>query len=397
MNAYNVLIFLCGLVIFSYLFDLFAKRTRIPSVLLLLVLGMGLRLIADHFAFKLFDIQQLLPALGTVGLILIVFEGALDLTYESSKRIFIRKAFVGALVLLLVTTAAIAAILETVTAAPPHACIANAIPLSVISSAVAIPSASGLLPQQKEFVTYESSFSDILGIILFNFIVTNDSFGAGAFGHLSMEIIAVLLLSAVFSMALLWTLGRIKHHVKFFLILSILVLVYAVGKQFHLSSLVVVLAFGIFLANADQFPSAWFKAKFLYPDFVRDMEQFHSLSRESAFLIRTFFFVLFGYGVDRMQLADQDTAILCGLLLVVTYLLRGVFLKLALGMDLRPLVYMSPRGLISILLYVSLPPDLQIPSVGMGLLFMLVIATCSVMALGLMGNKLRPLEAEATP
>lgn len=394
MNAYSILIFLCGLVIFSYLFDLFAKRTRVPSVLLLLLLGIGLRMIADRLGFKLFDIQQLLPTLGTVGLILIVFEGALELTYERSKRTYIRKAFVSALVLLLVTTAAIAAILHAVTMAPMHACIANAIPLSVISSAVAIPSAVGLVPQLKEFVTYESSFSDILGIILFNFVVTNDSFGLGAFGHLSVEIIGVLVLSAVFSMALLWILGRIKHHIKFFLILSILILVYAVGKQFHLSSLIIVLAFGIFLANADQLPFAWFRARFLYPDFHRDMEQFHSLSRESAFLIRTFFFVLFGFIVERMQLVELDAAILCGMLLVATYLLRGAFLKLALRMDLRPLVYMSPCGLISILLYVSLPEAFQIPAVGMGLLFLLVLTTCSVMAIGLMGKRVQPLEAE---
>ena len=132
----------------------------------------------------------------------------------------------------------------------------------------------------------------------------------------------------------------------------------------------------------------------MYPDFHRDMEQFHSLSRESAFLIRTFFFVLFGFIVERMQLVELDAAILCGMLLVATYLLRGAFLKLALRMDLRPLVYMSPRGLISILLYVSLPEAFQIPAVGMGLLFLLVLTTCSVMAIGLMGKRVQPLEAE---
>ncbi|MBK9764266.1 MAG: hypothetical protein IPO87_13165 [Flavobacteriales bacterium] len=47
MDAYQILILLCVLVIFSYLFDLFAKRTRIPSVLLLLVLGIAIRAAAD--------------------------------------------------------------------------------------------------------------------------------------------------------------------------------------------------------------------------------------------------------------------------------------------------------------------------------------------------------------
>lgn len=383
MNAYDILIFLSGLVIFSYLFDLLAKRTRVPSVLLLLATGIGLRVLAEYWHVQAFDVQRILPALGNIGLILIVFEGALDLTYEPSKRPLIRKAFVSSFFLLLLTVAGIAAILYWITGASVLVCVANAVPLSVISSAVAIPSARGLAERDREFVVYESSFSDILGIVLFNFIVSNETFGASAFGGLGLEIVGVLALSAVFSMALLWLLGRITHHVKFFLILAILVLVYAVGKQFHLSSLVVVLAFGMFLANADQLPFAWFRKHFLHRDFHRDLEQFHSLSNESAFLIRTFFFVLFGYSVLARELVDRDAALLCGLLLAATYAVRALFLKFAVRVDLSPLLFITPRGLISILLYFSLPAALKIPEVGTTLLFLVVLSTCLIMALGL--------------
>ncbi|HRH37001.1 MAG TPA: sodium:proton antiporter, partial [Flavobacteriales bacterium] len=197
MNAYTILIFLSGLVIFSYLFDLFAKRTRLPSVLLLLGLGIGIRALSDTWGYSFPQVSLVLPTLGNIGLILIVFEGALELEYERSKRPMIRKAFASALFLLLLTTGGIAAVLHYITGAEVLACIANAVPLSVISSAVAIPSASGLPADRKEFVVYESSFSDILGIILFNFIVMNTTFGAQAFGGLGLEIIGVLVLSAV--------------------------------------------------------------------------------------------------------------------------------------------------------------------------------------------------------
>ena len=394
MTAYNVLIFLSALVIFSYLFDLFAKRTRLPAVLLLLLLGIGLRVLADQWRLHLPGIDIILPTLGNIGLILIVFEGALDLTYEHSKRPLIRKAFLSALLIMLVTTAAITSLLfYLVPGSPLLACIANAIPLSVISSAVAIPSSSGLRADQKEFVVYESSFSDILGIILFNFFTINADFGTAAFGKLGAEIIGVLVMSAAFSMALLWLLGRIKHHIKFFLILAILVLVYAVGKQFHLSSLVVVLVFGIFLANADQLPFAWFRTRFLYTDFHRDLEQFHSLSRETAFLIRTFFFALFGFSVVIGQLLDVNAASLCAVLIAATYLVRWIFLA-GLRMPLRPLVFITPRGLISILLFLSLPPQLNIPGVGIGLLFLFVLSTCVVMALGLLAAGKAPRAEE---
>ncbi len=390
MTAYNVLIFLSALVIFSYLFDLFAKRTRLPAVLLLLTLGIGLRVLADEWHLHLPGIDIILPTLGNVGLILIVFEGALDLTYAHSKRPMIRKAFLSALLIMLVTAAGITVLLHYLLPGSPWLpCIANAVPLSVISSAVAIPSSSGLRGDQKEFVIYESSFSDIIGIVLFNFFTINGDFGTAAFGKLGAEIMGVLVMSAVFSMALLWLLGRIKHHVKFFLILAILVLVYAVGKQFHLSSLVVVLVFGIFLANADQLPFASFRRRFLYPDFHRDLEQFHSLSRETAFLIRTFFFALFGFSVVISQLLDVNAALLCAVLIAATYGVRLVFLA-GLRLPLLPLVFITPRGLISILLFLSLPAHLQLPGVGIGLLFLFVLSTCVVMAAGLLATGKAP-------
>lgn len=394
MTAYNVLIFLSALVIFSYLFDLFAKRTRLPAVLLLLLLGIALRVLADQWGLRLPGIDIILPTLGNIGLILIVFEGALDLTYEHSKRPLIRKAFLSALLVMLVTATALSALLiYLVPGSSLLACVANAIALSVISSAVAIPSSSGLRGDQKEFVVYESSFSDIIGIILFNFFTINVDFGTTAFGKLGAEIIGVLVMSAAFSMALLWLLGRIKHHVKFFLILAILVLVYAVGKQFHLSSLVVVLVFGIFLANADQLKFDWFRKRFLYADFHRDLEQFHSLSRETAFLIRTFFFALFGFSVVVAQLLDTNAALLCAVFIAATYLVRLVFLA-GLRLPLRPLVFITPRGLISILLFLSLPPQLNIPGVGIGLLFLFVLSTCVVMALGLLAAGKAPAVEE---
>lgn len=394
MTAYNVLIFLSALVIFSYLFDLFAKRTRLPAVLLLLLLGIALRVLADQWGLRLPGIDIILPTLGNIGLILIVFEGALDLTYEHSKRPLIRKAFLSALLVMLVTATALSVLLlYLVPGSSLLACIANAIALSVISSAVAIPSSSGLRGDQKEFVVYESSFSDIIGIILFNFFTINVDFGTTAFGKLGAEIVGVLVMSAAFSMALLWLLGRIKHHVKFFLILAILVLVYAVGKQFHLSSLVVVLVFGIFLANADQLKFDWFRKRFLYADFHRDLEQFHSLSRETAFLIRTFFFALFGFSVVVAQLLDTNAALLCAVFIAATYLVRLVFLA-GLHLPLRPLVFITPRGLISILLFLSLPPQLNIPGVGIGLLFLFVLSTCVVMALGLLAAGKAPAVEE---
>ena len=96
-------------------------------------------------------------------------------------------------------------------------------------------------------------------------------------------------------------------------------------------------------------------------------------------------------------MVERNAAIRCGLLLVATYAVRALFLKFAVRMDLSPLVFITPRGLISILLYFSLPTSLQLPQVGTTLLFLLVLSTCLVMALGLIAaGKTLPLIDTAT-
>ena len=46
-----------------------------------------------------------------------------------------------------------------------------ALPLSIMSSAIIIPSVANLSNYKKEFLIYESTFSDILGIMVFYMII----------------------------------------------------------------------------------------------------------------------------------------------------------------------------------------------------------------------------------
>ena len=94
---------LSGLVIFSYLFDIFSRKTKVPSVLLLLATGVGLQLLANAFQFKIVDFNKVLPLLGTIGLILIVLEGALELHYTKEKKRIILQSL-GASFFLLVAS-----------------------------------------------------------------------------------------------------------------------------------------------------------------------------------------------------------------------------------------------------------------------------------------------------
>ena len=181
--------------------------------------------------------------------------------------------------------------------------------------------------------------------------------------------------------------GKISHHIKFFLIISILILVYALGQSYHLSSLILILAFGLFLNNADAINYAWFKTIFIYENLSKDLTQLHQLSAESAFIIRTFFFVIFGFTMNVYELNDFYLIINGLLILISIYVIRFTYLAFFKKEHILPEGFISPRGLISILLYYNLPENMKLPEISTAFLFMVVLGTSLVMTFGLMTSK----------
>ncbi|MBK0378376.1 cation:proton antiporter domain-containing protein [Mucilaginibacter segetis] len=388
MTTYTTLIILTGLVIFSYLFDLIAGKTKIPSVILLLFLGIGIRLIVDYFNLLKFNFAAILPALGTLGLILIVFEGALELKYSPKKNKIIKKSFFSAFFIMLVTAVLITLVIYYLSGQSIYKCFINAIPFCVVSSAIAIPSASGISKEKKEFIIYESSFSDILAVVLFNFMISNKHIGISSFANLGMELVIILVVAICSCLFLLYLIGRITHHIKSFLIISILILVYCIGQSYHLSALIIVLALGLFLNNASQINFPLFKKYFIYPTLAYDIKQLFQLSAESAFLMRTFFFIIFGYSMQLYELQKWSVIANGALILLIIYLVRYAYIKLVLKTaTLMPELVIIPRGLISVLLYYSLPPEIKIPPIESGLLFVVILGTSVIMSLGLLGTR----------
>ena len=96
-----LLMILASIVILSYVFSVYSKRTGIPSVLLLIGLGIAVGLFGNYFETFSFDkyksiLDPLLKILGTVGLVLIVLEAALDLKLLKEKvGLITRSFFVG--------------------------------------------------------------------------------------------------------------------------------------------------------------------------------------------------------------------------------------------------------------------------------------------------------------
>lgn len=406
MNTVSILFALPLLVIFSYLFDAFARRTKFPAVILLLLTGVVIRLIISSNGYEDFEfLNDLIPVLGTIGLILIVLEGALELEINKQKLPIILKGFLAAIVILLLNIIGISWLFNYFLGMELYTATIFATPLSIISSAVAIPSAANLLNQDKEFVVYESTFSDILGIVIFNYVIrqaesNQPMIAIEAILGLCLQILGIVTISILITYVLFRLLQKIDHHVKFFLILSLLVLVYAIGKFFHLPALLTIFIFGVFLSNIKELLPGFLLRYFHLNHSEKGLNEFHILTAESTFIVRTFFFLFFGFSIVISDFDSFMPLVYGVLVFAFMFLIRYLYFFLT-SFKIKPtvLLFMSPRGLISILLFLQIK-DLEIIQIENSviderILLVVILTSMLAMTLGTLSNKQKNLSEEA--
>ncbi|MEQ8242361.1 cation:proton antiporter [Fulvivirga sp.] len=397
-NSYTIVIIASMIVIVSYLFNIISSKTGVPSVLLLIGLGMIFRGVAGYmdisFGTYLFDALEIL---GIVGLIMIVLEAALDLELNRSKWPVISKSFLVAFASLIISSFVIALIIQYLIVAEFMVALVYAIPLSIISSAIIIPSIGELSKDKREFMIYESTFSDILGIMYFYFLLGNlDNENVGdVVWDIASNIVMTIVLSVVISYALVLIFQRLKTQVKLFLLVAVLLLLYSIGKIFHLSSLLIILIFGLVINNYKVFFRGKLAKLINLSALHSILGNFHLVTMESAFVIRTFFFVIFGLSIDLSSLLDTWALLVSIIIVISLFGVRALFLKLVVKENLNPQLFMAPRGLITILLFFSIPTHLQLETFSSAILLYTILITSSAMAIALIasGKHLEPVEA----
>ena len=398
MNTGLILILLPSLIIFSYIFDIIAKKTKFPSVILLMMTGILARAIAEGYGFKnTYFLDSLIPVIGTIGLILIVMEGALELEIKKEKIGIIISGFLSALVILILNIFLLKSFFTLILQISADVAILYAIPLSIISSAVAIPSAVSFSNNNREFIVYESTFSDILGIVIFNYCIQQTVSGKSIIDttpiiHLGTQVLGIIFLSLLITYILAKLIQKIDHHVKFFLIIAILILVYTIGKLFHFPSLLTIFIFGIFLGNGGELLPNFMKKSIDFEKTKNSLRDFHLLTSESTFLVRTFFFLFFGFSITIKSFVSMEPYIYSLVILFIMFVARYSYFSVSkFSFKLTPLVYMSPRGLISILLFLQLgtlnESNLKTDIIDERVLLLVILFSMILMLLGTMKKK----------
>ena len=394
MDPYLLIIAGSTVIILSFFFNILSKKTNIPSVLMLIGLGVGIKAMMDYNGLgdKDLGLDTILPILGNVGLVMIVLEAALDLKLERDKTGMILRALVVAIIGIAGSSLALAALFMYIFPDTSfYTSLVYAMPLSIMSSAIIIPSVGGLTGIKKEFMVYEGTFSDIIGIMVFYFLIGAEGHAGGTslFVEISLNILVTVVLSVVVAYIMVYLFQHLKMQVKLFLIIGVLMLMYAGGKYFHLSSLLIILAFGLVLNNTDIFFRGRL-AKYFDQETVKPiMHDFHSLTLESAFVVRTFFFVIFGINITLASLYDVRVAINSFFIVLILYVVRYIALKLTAKQHIFPELFIAPRGLITVLLFfvVIKNPAFNIQGFDPGLLLYPILITSLIMTFALISYR----------
>ncbi|MFK7972275.1 MAG: cation:proton antiporter [Bacteroidia bacterium] len=388
MDANLIVLSASLVVIASFFFNYLSSKTNIPSVLMLMVLGY---IVGQFVEIPAEDLNMILPSLGTVGVILIVLEAALDIHLSREKGKILTQSLILSIVLLLSTAGLSALVMMQVFDMGFPIAFLYSVPLAVMSSAIIIPSVQSLIERKKEFMIFESAFSDIFGIVIFYVLAGALSGEDGMTGALAAKEFGLLLLTLLMAVGLSYgliaTFPLLKGHVRLFLLIAALVALYTASKYFlHLySALFIVLVFGLILNNRKVFFPGRMD-KLVGANFGEIFHDFKTLTFESAFVVRTFFFVLFGMSIDLGELVSPQVWIVSTAVLAAIYLTRYLGLRIFFLKDIFPEFWIAPRGLITVLLFFAIPAGIKVEGFPEGILLLTILISSFIMTFGLIKN-----------
>ena len=118
------------------------------------------------------------------------------------------------------------------------------------------------------------------------------------------------------------------------------------------------------------------------------------VTSETAFVVRTFFFIIFGWSVFLGSLLSFKVVGIGLLVLAIIYIVRAFILFVFNGRDIILQLFLAPRGLVTILLFFAIPENLSIGGEFQGVLLFVVLISCLIMAWSLISYKKRLIKIE---
>jgi cell volume regulation protein A len=351
----QVIAFVGILVFLAHLFSAIFSRTRIPDVILLIIIGICVGPLLGLATPAMFG--EVGPVFTTITLIIILFEGGLAL-----KLNMLRSAFSGAMLLAflsyLLTMFVVGGLALWLTDLEfLQAFILGAI-VGSTSEAVVIPLVRQLKVKEETqtLLSVESSINDVLSIVITMALV--QAYVAGKFEifTISGDLIASFLVALVLGIfgALIWSIMLNRVHViknAMFTTPAFVFVIYGLTESMGFSGAIAALAFGVTIGNIETIRIPIFKT-LTVDEPVGLSETERIFFSEVAFLLKTFFFIYLGMSLELIS----SWLIIVGLIFtVVAFILRvpAVRISIKQGMpakDLSVMAVMVPKGLAAVVL-----------------------------------------------
>lgn len=341
------------LLVVAFAANRLSKLTRVPDIVVLLVIGIVVGPVLHWLRPHTFEGP--IRLLGTFALILILFEGGLELRLRQALR------YVPAGLLLVALSFGLSLALIAITGKYLlHLawidCVLLGAALGCTSGTIVIPALQQIETPEpvKITLTLESALGEVIAVLLVGSLLHLQGQGSligGLATDFSQHIVVSLAIG--FATGAVWSklwprlAGQPNTNI---LNLGVLMGVYALGDYLRGSGLLAVLVFGVTLANLPRTPHMTRQG-------VR-MLTFHA---EFSFLVRSFFFVLLG--VIAEFVSRQYIVPILGILAAVVvarfvavlgtrWVVRDVERR-----DTELLFWMLPRGLVTAVLALEIVND----------------------------------------
>jgi len=203
--------------------------------------------------------------------------------------------------------------------------------------------------------------------------------------HFFFELLIVFIISFVSVVGLSFLLSRIRYHVSFAPIMLIVILLYFISKLYHLPGLIFILIFGLFLGNLDELKNLKWIERLRPEKLNTEVKKFKEITTEATFFIRAIFFLMFGFLMEAKEILNLQTLPWAIAISAVTIVIRLVALRL-FKLPSSPLLYIAPKGLITVLLFLAILPEQAMSMVNKSLIIQSIILSVLIMMFGLMAG-----------
>lgn len=350
-----------GLLVLAFVANRVFGLTRIPDVVLLMALGVILGPVLG--LVNAASLSKATHLLGTLAIILVLFEGGLELNLRDTLQHFPGSLLLAVLAYVFSTLLVAFVAIEGLGISLVPGLLVGAT-LGCTSSTVVLPVLQQMNAEEPVRVTLvlEASWGDVLAVLTVGLLLGLKHGGGPIAIGLAHGVLTQVGLALVFSIAggILWSrLLPIVSAQPFWQVLtfSIVLVLYAGMEAIGANGLIAVLGFGLTLSN---FPGIdpRLGLKHLVSAIAVSQQALLTFHSELAFLVRTFFFVLIG-AVAELESFQRFPVLMAGTIAAL-FVARWLAIQASrwgwrgiTPQGREVILWMLPRGLITVVLAIE--------------------------------------------